>query len=261
MRIFLLATCLLATLHAVAAEQPSQVMVVGTFHFGNPGRDQHNVEVDDVLQPTRQAQLAEIDSALSRFEPTRVAVEWPRAVVDERYAKFLAGELPPSRNEVVQLGFRVARSAGLARVDGIDVEGEFPYAAVEAWAEANAAAPRLAQLQATVAARVAAITRQQREGTIGAVLRDMNQPAAIARDHAFYSEMLRFGAGDEQPGARLLAAWTQRNLLICARLVQAVRPGDRVVVFYGAGHSHLLRQCVREVPGLRLVEPNDYLPR
>jgi Family of unknown function (DUF5694) len=39
------------------------------------------------------------------------------------------------------------------------------------------------------------------------------------------------------------------------------KPGDRIVVFYGAGHAYLLRQCVREVPGFELVEPNTYLPK
>jgi hypothetical protein len=49
--------------------------------------------------------------------------------------------------------------------------------------------------------------------------------------------------------------------LICANLVQLARPGDRIVVFYGSGHAFLLRQCVAETPGFRLVEANAYLPR
>jgi hypothetical protein len=32
------------------------------------------------------------------------------------------------------------------------------------------------------------------------------------------------------------------------------------VVFFGSGHAYLLRQCVNETPGLKLVEANDYLP-
>ena len=107
--------------------------------------------------------------------------------------------------------------------------------------------------------RVAAITKQQAEGTIGETLRAMNRPESIAADAAWYADLLRYGAGDEQPGAELLAAWGKRNLLICARLVQAAKPGDHVLVFYGAGHAHLLRQCVGEVPGFELVEPNAYL--
>jgi uncharacterized phosphosugar-binding protein len=58
-----------------------------------------------------------------------------------------------------------------------------------------------------------------------------------------------------------LTQWYKRNFLICANLVQRARPGDRAVVFFGSGHSFLLRQCVGEMPGYRLVEANGYLPR
>jgi hypothetical protein len=34
-----------------------------------------------------------------------------------------------------------------------------------------------------------------------------------------------------------------------------------VVVMFGAGHAFLLRQCVAEMPGWKLVEPNDFLPQ
>ena len=39
-------------------------------------------------------------------------------------------------------------------------------------------------------------------------------------------------------------------LAICARLLQELQPGDRVVVFYD-----LLQQCLREQPNVQLVDP------
>ena len=59
----------------------------------------------------------------------------------------------------------------------------------------------------------------------------------------------------------LIAQWYRRNFLICANLVQRLKPGDRAVVFYGSGHAFLLRQCMSEMPGYKLVEANDYLPK
>src|SRR5205085_4311500 len=107
--------------------------------------------------------------------------------------------------------------------------------------------PRLDAAGATTEKRLADMAKLQGSGTIRDMLRAMNRPEAIAADAAWYGDLLRYGAGDEQPGANLLATWGRRNFEICARLVQAAKPGDRVVVFYGAGHAHLLRQCVREV--------------
>ena len=245
---------------ATAAEPPAKVMIVGTYHFSNPGRDQHNVQADDVLTPERQKQLEAIEGSLAKFKPTRVAVEWDAKTVDERYPKYIGGELAPSRNEVVQLGFRLAKRAGLDHVDGIDVDGDFPYEPVAAWAQSHGAAARLDAAQAQIQARVEAFTKLQHDAGIAAALKDMNAPKNVDADYGFYAELMHYGAGDEQPGAKLLAAWTARNLEICARLVQATRPGDRVVVFYGSGHSYLLRRCVRETPGFELVEANPYLP-
>lgn len=257
--------CLLVPLHAAVAadtahEAPAEVMIVGTYHFANPGRDQHNVQADDVLTPERQQQLDAIAKDMLRFRPTVVAVEWPANVVNERYAKFRAGTLEPSRNEVVQLGFRLARNAGLESVHGIDVDGDFPYEPVQVWAQQHGATDRLAAMHEKVQASVAKISKLQHEGTIGDALREMNRPEIITQDYAFYAELMRYGSGDEQPGAKLLSAWNARNFEICARLVQSLKPGDRTVVFYGAGHSFLLRQCVSQTPGLKLVEANEYLP-
>jgi len=54
--------------------------------------------------------------------------------------------------------------------------------------------------------------------------------------------------------------WYKRNFLICANIIQLSKPGDRIVVLFGAGHAFLLRQCIGQTRGFKLVEPNDYLP-
>ena len=252
--------CAAALAVPAAAPEPVAVVIVGTFHMANPGRDQHSLAADDMLAPRRQAELAAVSAGLARFRPTRIAVEWPAALVTERYAAFRAGTLAPSRNEVVQLGFRLAQAAGLESVAGIDVDGEFPYDAVAAYAKEHEQSAILDAAGAEVQGFVDDTGRRLASGSVGGVLRFLNDPARLAGDNAFYRTMLRIGGADVQPGAELLAAWYRRNLVICARLIQLTRPGDRVVVFYGAGHAFLLRQCVTETPGLKLVEANDYLP-
>src|SRR2546430_10594689 len=114
-----------------------KVMIVGVFHMSNPGHDIHNLKADDVLAPGRQAEIEAVTAALAKFRPTKVAAEWPADLVAERYPKYLAGTLPPSRNEVVQLGFRLAKTAGLKTADGIDVDGDFPYRELDEWAKAH----------------------------------------------------------------------------------------------------------------------------
>lgn len=256
----LLALFLLLPLSAASAADPARVLIVGTYHFANSDADIHNVESVDVMTPDRQGELQAVVDGLARFEPTLVAVEWPADYVDERFARYRDGTLEASRNEVVQLGFRLAAQAGLERVHGIDVKGEFPMEPLQAWASDNGREQALAALLQEAGQYVGQLSASQATSSIGQVLRAMNRPEVIEYSHGFYTAMLRFGAGDEQPGAALNAAWTERNLMICARLLQKLEPGDRAVLFFGQGHAHLLRRCVIETPGVELVEANDYLP-
>lgn len=257
---FLLVLCLLSSATALQAAEPARVLLVGTYHFSNPGQDQANVEAVDVTVPQRQAELQAVTDALAKFEPTLVGVEWPADTASARYAQYLDGSLPPSRNEVVQLGFRLARQRGLAQVHGLDVPGDFPFEAVQAWAAANDRADALGALMAQAQRITGDITALQATHSIGGVLREMNTQRAIDEGAGFYAEFLRYGKGEEQPGVALNAAWARRNLAICARLLQALQPGDRAVVFYGQGHIHQLGHCLRAAPGVELVEADAFLP-
>lgn len=273
MKTLLRAACALALLAPFAAHAASrtpakpagpaaiEVMIVGDFHMSNPGRDQHNVTVDDVLAPKRQGEITAAVDALNRFHPTAVAAEWPADIASERYAKYLAGTLAPSHNEVVQLGFRLARTAGLKQFHGIDVDGDFPYDAVDAYAKAHGQSAILDKAGEDIQAQVDHQAALLKTSSVSGVLRYLNDPARIRDDNGFYRTMLKVGGGTDQPGAELLTSWYRRNFLICANLVQLARPGDRIVVFYGSGHAFLLRQCVSESPGFKLVEPNAYLPK
>jgi Family of unknown function (DUF5694) len=246
--------------YARAADAPVQVMILATVHMDNPGLDFHNTKVDDVLQRDFQAQIARVTDALARFKPTAVHVESSAEAARERYALYLSDKLEPSRNEVVQLGFRLARSVGLQTVHGIDVLTDFPYLPVEAFAKAHGQQGLLDSMHAEIEMLARSEEELLETKGIAAELRRINDPEDIRNGHAYYRTMLRIGAGNEQPGAELLTAWYRRNFLICANFLQLSRPGDRIVVIFGSGHSFLLRQCVIETPGLQLIEANSYLP-
>jgi uncharacterized protein DUF5694 len=245
--------------------QATEVMILGTYHMANPGRDLHNIKSDDVLLPKHQRELADIASALAKFKPTKVVVESPArngsADKVEKYHDYLNNKLADSRNEIVQIGFRLAQSMNLPEVWGIDVEADFPYEAVKKFADTHPPlGERLDAMSAGVERMLDGLNRVLKNGTIAQGLRYMNEPTRISEGNEFYSSMLLFGKGVEQPGLTLLDAWQARNNAICSRLVQLARRDDRIVVVYGAGHAYLLRECVREMPGYKLVDANDWLP-
>jgi hypothetical protein len=247
---------------------PVQVMILGTYHLDNPGQDLHNVKVDDVTTPRRQAELAELARRLQRFKPTRIAVE---AAVDTAdlvytpYRAFTPAALTKQRDERIQIGFRVAHNVKLAEVHGIDERSKtvdyFPFDKVKAYADrrGGAFATRLAALMKQGEAITNELAAALKTQSTGAILARMNEPARLRADHAFYYDLLALGDSKAQPGAELNAAWYLRNAKIFAKLIQIARPGDRVIVVFGAGHAYWLRHFVETTRGFQLVEPNRYL--
>lgn len=243
------------------APAPTQVMIVGTMHFDNPGLDYRNLAVDDVLAPKRQREIAAIVQALSRFSPTAIGVEWRADPAAAAYAKYKQGTLPASRDETVQLGFALAKAARIDAVHGLDIPASLPFDPAVAFAQSHGKQAIIDRVTTVSDQNVAAQERALKTGGIAATLRLLNDPVAADRTHGLYRELLELGSDDDQPGLEVTATWYRRNLGICAKMLQATKPGDRMVVFIGAGHLTLLQQCVRETPGYRLVDARGYLPR
>lgn len=255
---------------AATAAEPVQVMVLGTYHFNNPGKDLHNATADDVLKPQRQRELEAIAVALAEFRPTKVMVERVAKtpdLVDPGYTSFSPVDLAEKRNESVQIGYRTAARLGLNTVYAIDEqpgEGEpdyFPFQRLMEWAQANGAKKRLNALMARGAEMVSEIERLQKEGSIADVLLEMNRPERTARDQTTYYEMLDIGDTEQQPGADLNAMWYLRNAKIFAKLQKVAEPADRVLVVYGSGHNYWLRHFAQTAPGYVNVDPVPYLER
>ena len=63
---------------AVAAPTPAgpaKVMLVGMFHFANPGRDMVKSRVINVMAPPNQAYLDGLAARLATFRPTDVLIQ------------------------------------------------------------------------------------------------------------------------------------------------------------------------------------------
>ncbi len=262
-----LLVCLTTAASGVGTEQPIEVMFLGTYHIGNPGLDLNNMKPDNIFTPKRQKELDALVNSLSTFKPTLIMVEDQAEAptfVSEYFAKFTRAKLATADNELAQVAFRLAYKLDIKKVHGIDEQpskGEpdyFPFDKVEAYAKSHGLTQELKAWNDINARCVKANDEKLQKGTIISVLMDLNKPENPCESQV-YNGLLRFGDGDNQPGADLNSAWYLRNAKIFSKLTSIAKPGDRIFLLFGHGHGYWLRHFIQETPGFKLVDPRPFL--
>ena len=236
------------------AEGPrTQLLLVGTFHFKDAGKDgykpQHAV---DVLSAERQLQVEDLLERFARFRPTRIAVERKaekQAKLDRQYQDYLAGRFELTENEIHQLGFRLAKRLGHTRVYAVDAP---PPPAFKPVFERLQKVPdaEVAKLDPELSARFKALyahddalkTRQ----SLREHLRYLNSPERLRVGHGAYTTNdFKLEGDDGYLGADVGAAWYARNLRIFRNLQRLGRRPRRSGCCSSSAQGH--------VPILRFV--------
>ena len=239
----------------------AEVLVLGVYHMSNPGRDIFNMQADDVLAPRRQAEIAQVIAALKNFRPTKIAVEGDVGDdrIPKRYADYLVGKHELTRNEIEQIGFRLAAELGHRTVYPVDVEGDFPFQRLVNYGKASGRSKELEAMMDETGRMVKAQNEYLASHTVLETLLYMNDDDKVAADVGFYFRLARFGEPGDWAGADLVSDWFRRNMRIYSNLARlADAPSERTLVIYGAGHLGWLRHLVAGNPNLRLRTLADF---
>lgn len=272
-----LAAAVLAAAPATAQERPTgfpaacapnevQVMLLGTWHFAGSTTDAVRARAEDVLTPRRQAELEELADRLARWAPEQIAVEWPFSFADSttgRYTRYAATGATESRNEVVQVGFRLARRLGHPTVHPIDHPMPIGNDSIEPlYARRPDLKARGDSLLALLQRRSDSAAAHHEPKTIVERMREANTDEALHGGNSLgmFGAMLPAGEGDNRGGPQLLARWYERNLMMAHNLTRVLRPQTRrVLVIVGSGHVPPLRNVLDESPDFCPVSPLPYL--
>jgi hypothetical protein len=239
-------------------------MIVGVAHLVSR-RDVHNSTFQDSpLSPARQAQIAEVVRKLAQFHPTKVLIEKAMGdtVVLSQYRRFRAGQFQLEADERYQFGFKLAASAGDSAIYPINTFG--PQLIDDSSASGKKIAAFLDANFPNISTPafkgfLARTDSLELHGTYLNLLRYMNTDAAIRANASVYSVLVGMGREADSAGSAYVSQWYARNCYIFSNMLSVIRPGDRVVVFYGQGHEYLLRELVRLNPTLVSVDPLDFL--
>lgn len=252
------------------SRKPTKVLLLGTFHFGYPNLDGHKTDSSrfiDVLSVQRQKEIQQLADVIMRFKPTRFYIEgWNQAFQDSLFNEYVAGNYKPGRNENYQLGYRVAKQAGLKKVFAVDAsnfasENYKKYTWLDSMWNMNNPVDsvndkywRKKYSQMYTAGDSVETTLTMLENFLL-----MAQPVTLRRMHGAY--MVNGFATKGSNGPDMLAMWWySRNLRIFNKILQTKPDGeDRIVVLFGNGHAPILKQCFESSPEFELVELKSLL--
>jgi len=263
--IFISLVTLAGTPVAAAQASKAQVMIVGDAHLVRRRDVYSNVYANSPLSAERQAQIADIESRLARFHPTKVLIEAPfrsrRKYADE-YRQYLTGRFTLGADEIYQYGFRLAARSGNTTVYPIDTWGPSIYddnspvgKRIDAYLKTHLTMVEDPEFHAFVAHD----HYLEQHGTYLGELRYLNSDSAIQANASWYGILDGMGRDADSAGTMYVAQWYTRNCYIFSHILRVIRPGDRAVLFMGQGHKYLVREFVRLDPNLVYVDPLQYL--
>ena len=245
----------------------AQVLVLGTYHMANRGHDIFNMQVDDVLASRRQSEIAQLIEVLKKFNPTKIAIERDllssnNSTTSEQarqYADYLAGKHELSRDEVEQIGFRLAKELGHKTVYPVNADYDFPYQRLVNYAKASGRSKELDEISSGFAAKTKAQGEYLASHTILETLLWLNDDQKAEYEIGLYYRLAHFGELGDWAGADLVSDWFRRNMRIFSNIMQLIdSSNERVLVIYGYGHLGWLRNNVSSDPTLRLRQLADF---
>ena len=103
-------------LECAFAQQKTKVVLLGCFHFENPGLDVAKFENANILSEKRQKEVREIVDKLKAFKPDKIFVEVPvesQPWLDSSFNSYKNGTLTLKGSETQQLGFARGRISSI----------------------------------------------------------------------------------------------------------------------------------------------------
>lgn len=263
---------LLKSFPSIAKDPAHQVMVLGVFHFdrASDGSDVVAKHHLDISSKENQEELENILKSLKSFNPTRIAVEWKpgyQGYLDSLYTAYLRDTYTPGKNEIFQIGFKLAKELNLPTLYCVDNNPSLPESvnAIDDW---DAYADSLGHTELwhryddENERYLTYMDTMQNNLRLTNYLKLINSPENIKRSKQLWTTgLINLGHGDQFVGADLLGRWYRRNARIYATTKNLVsKPEERILIIYGGAHKWILDELFESSPDFKLLQFNDLIP-
>lgn len=246
--------------HEAGINKPDarEILLLGSFHYNNPGADVVKSKVFDVMTDNGQKQLEALSNKILKYNPSKIFVEWDvedQENLDKLYQKYIDGIYFDDKsmsdfyvkNEIFQLGFRIAKKLKHKKVYAIDyMHTTFDYPTVLQAMSEHKQGGLKKELDEMIKNIGTETDKMMSNMTLEELYLHLNQLSEASRNIGFYTEfMVRAGDLKNSAGVELVSEWYKRNLFMWSHIQKQVTKEDKkIMVLLGAGHTAILDQII-----------------
>jgi Family of unknown function (DUF5694) len=263
----------------LAQNAPKEVLLIGTFHFNNPGFDVAKVKTFNVMSDKSQAELETMSDKINAFNPDKIFVEWEYdnqrrldslydLYVKNQYFDFVKKKYPKStfyaQNEIFQLAFRTAKKANHPKVYAMDYPNtNFPYDSVMT---VITQAKQL-QLKQEIEDESKEFVKKTNDDFEKLNLTDnilgCNNDADRKSDIGWYiSRMNIAGKTDNFIGLFLVSEWYKRNIYMLSIIQKLTASTDKkIMILAGSSHIAMMKEFLLLDKNYKIVELKEVLEK
>ncbi|NJB71639.1 hypothetical protein GGR42_002101 [Saonia flava] len=251
-----------------------EVLLIGTFHYNNPGADVAKTKSFDILNEKSQKELQQISSRIKKYNPTKIFVEWPyneQKELDSLYQLYLKDLYFKNdslsdfylKNEIFQLAFRVAKENNLETVYGVDYnETIFPYGDVMGEIEDN----KQLQLKEEIENAISKFTvdfddKIDSDASLKELTYFVNSKNMRDISNDLHNNLIPLaGSMDDFKGVFLTSEWYKRNLYMWSFVQKQTKDTDeRIMVLVGSSHAAIIELFIKENINWRIKELKEIM--
>lgn len=261
--------CFIATIFLLLSanaqdKQPVKVLLLGVFHFENPGLDVAKFKSADILSEQRQKEIIQIVEKLKKISPDKIFIEGvpgSQSRMDSLLDQYKKAKYTLSSNEIDQLGLRLAKELDLPKVYPVDYrDADFPFDSLMKSAADAGQTDIINYVQHIIDTVQTSFNEALQKSTISQMLLRENTPQSIKLQNDFYFKLLRVGKEGNHVGSYLVSEWWRRNMIIYENILKRLDGNEKtILVIFGSGHTALLNQMMLYNSNIELISAENVL--
>ncbi len=250
-----------------------KVYLLGTFHFAQMD------STYNVLDQEHQKSIGQLCEAIAKQRPDKVFVERQpefefQNKLDSLFQIYLNREKIKAKNEIFQVGFKVAKMLNHKKVYQCDNPGRYGYLAEEAHKYANENG-QMGFVDATAKGTVIREDSRLDEDSIiyNSTLFDymkwINSEAVMKSSHSSYvtnlpligsKDYYNYEDDDTLIGAAITADWYRRNIMIYTKMINQLSYNEKgIFLLMGADHIPIIKHLFESNPYFEVVDVKEWL--